>query len=174
MHDEALEVLPALLRASAIERPVLIGHSDGASIAIIHAGAGHPVEALVLLSPHVFVEDRSIAGIEEAAVAYEKGDLRSRLARHHAHVDIAFHGWNDVWLSPAFRTWDITSFLPSITCPVLVVQEEHDAYGTLAQLEAIEVGVAGPVDRLVLPGEGHSPHVDYPDEVIHAIVHHLA
>ena len=153
MHDEALEVLPRLLRDNGIERPVLIGHSDGASIAIIHAGAGFAVESLVLLSPHVFVEERSIAGIEAAAIAYESGDLRTRLERHHADVDGAFRGWNDVWLSPEFRDWDITSSLVSITCPVLVIQEEDDAYGTLGQLDAIEGGVSGPVTRLVLPRE---------------------
>jgi len=173
MHDEALDVLPLLLRDCGIERPVLIGHSDGASIAIIHAGAGFPVESLVLLSPHVFVEEHSIAGIEAAAAAYDGGDLRDRLGRHHADVDVAFHGWNDVWLSREFRAWDIRSSLVSITCPVLVVQEEDDAYGTLAQVDAIEEGASGPVTRLVLPGSGHSPHVDQPEAVIDAIVGHL-
>ena len=137
---------------------------------MIYAGSGFPVEALVLMSPHVFVEEQSIAGIQAAADAYATGDLRERLSRHHADVDIAFHGWNDVWLSREFRDWNITSYLPSISCPVLLVQEEHDAYGTVAQLDAIETGVQGPVERLVLPGNGHSPHVDWPDEVIDAIL----
>jgi pimeloyl-ACP methyl ester carboxylesterase len=170
MHDEALEALPSLLDETGIDRPVLVGHSDGASIALIHAGAGFPVDALVLLAPHVFVEDRSIAGIEAATVAYEHGDLRRRLARHHDDVDGAFRGWNDVWLSPSFRSWDITGVLPAITCPVLVVQEQDDPYGTLAQVDAIERGVSGPVERLVLPGTGHSPHLDHPDAVIAAIM----
>jgi pimeloyl-ACP methyl ester carboxylesterase len=170
MHDEALEALPSLLDETGIDRPVLVGHSDGASIALIHAGAGFPVDALVLLAPHVFVEDRSIAGIEAATVAYEHGDLRRRLTRHHDDVDGAFRGWNDVWLSPSFRSWDITGVLPAITCPVLVVQEQDDPYGTLAQVDAIERGVSGPVERLVLPGTGHSPHLDHPDEVIAAIM----
>jgi pimeloyl-ACP methyl ester carboxylesterase len=170
MHDEALEALPSLLDETGIDRPVLVGHSDGASIALIHAGAGFPVDALVLLAPHVFVEDRSIAGIEAATVAYEEGDLRRRLARHHDDVDGAFRGWNDVWLSPSFRSWDITGVLPAITCPVLVVQEQDDPYGTLAQVDAIERGVSGPVERLVLPGTGHSPHLDHPDAVIAAIM----
>jgi pimeloyl-ACP methyl ester carboxylesterase len=170
MHDEALDALPSLLDETGIDRPVLVGHSDGASIALIHAGAGFAVDALVLLAPHVFVEDRSIAGIEAATVAYEQGDLRRRLARHHDDVDGAFRGWNDVWLSPSFRSWDITGVLPAITCPVLVVQEQDDPYGTLAQVDAIERGVSGPVERLVLPGTGHSPHLDHPDEVIAAII----
>jgi pimeloyl-ACP methyl ester carboxylesterase len=174
MHEEALEVLPVLLHDAGIDRPVLIGHSDGASIAIISAGAGFPVESLVLISPHVIVEDRSIAGIETAAVAFESGDLRERLRRHHADVDVAFRGWNDVWRSSAFRDWDITSSLVSITCPVLMIQEERDAYGTLAQLDVIERGVSGPVTRLVLPGSGHSAHIDWPDEVTEAIVRHLS
>jgi pimeloyl-ACP methyl ester carboxylesterase len=174
MHDEAFDALPALLHDHGIDRPVLIGHSDGASIAILYAGAGLAVDSLVLLSPHVFVERRSIEGIEAAAVAYDTGDLRDRLARHHSNVDVAFRGWNDVWSSPEFAAWDITSSLPSITCPTLVIQEEGDAYGTLAQLDAIESGAGGPVSRLVLPGAGHSPHVDWPDEVIDAIVRHLS
>jgi pimeloyl-ACP methyl ester carboxylesterase len=174
MHDEAFDTLPALLHEHGIEQPVLIGHSDGASIAILYAGAGLPVESLVLLSPHVFVEPRSREGIEAAAVAYDTTELRDRLARHHADVDVAFRGWNDVWLSPEFAAWDITSSLPSVTCPTLVIQEEDDSYGTLAQLDAIEAGAGGPVTRLVLPGAGHSPHVDRPDEVIDAIVRHLS
>ena len=165
MHEEALAALPALLAETGIARPLLVGHSDGASIALIHAGAGHPVAALVLLAPHVFVEDRTIAGIEAATGAYDEGPLRTRLARHHADVDGTFRGWNDVWLSPSFRSWDITDVLAAITCPVLVVQEQDDPYGTLAQLDAIDHGVTGPVDRLVLPGTGHSPHEDAPDPV---------
>jgi pimeloyl-ACP methyl ester carboxylesterase len=165
MHDEALSDLPAVLAEAAIERPVLVGHSDGASIALIYAGAGHPVTALVLLAPHVFVEDRTIAGIEAATRAYEAGPLRIRLARHHADVDATFRGWSDVWLSAPFRAWNITDSLPGITSPVLVVQEDGDPYGTLAQLDAIEAGVSAPVTRLVIPGSGHSPHEADPDLV---------
>jgi len=168
LHDEA-KVLAVLLAERGIERPVLVGHSDGASIAIIAAGSGLPVTSLVLIAPHVFVEDRSIAGIEAARDAYETGDLRARLARHHDDVDAAFRGWNDVWLSPAFRSWDITPSLPAIVCPVLLVQCANDPYGTLAQLDAIESAVQGAVERLVLPGDGHSPHVEHPDQVVGAI-----
>jgi pimeloyl-ACP methyl ester carboxylesterase len=169
MHDEA-RVLEAMLAERDIERPVLVGHSDGASIAIIAAGSGLAVTSLVLIAPHVFVEDRSITSIEAAKVAYQHGDLRERLARYHDDVDGAFRGWNDVWLSPEFRSWNITSYLPAITCPVLVVQSADDPYGTLAQLDAIESGVRGPVERLVVPGDAHAPHGEHPDEVIDAIV----
>ena len=165
MHDEALSVLPTVLAEAAIERPVLVGHSDGASIALVYAGAGHAVTALVLLAPHVFVEDRTIAGIEAATRAYDAGPLRARLARHHADVDATFRGWSDVWLSAPFRAWDITDSLPAITAPILLIQQAGDPYGTIAQLDAIEAGVSAPVTRLVLPGTGHSPHETAPDQV---------
>jgi len=165
MHDEALSVLPAVLAEAAIERPVLVGHSDGASIALIHAGAGHAVTALVLLAPHVFVEDRTIAGIEAATQAYDEGPLRTRLARHHADVDATFRGWSDVWLSAPFRSWNIEDSLPAITAPILLIQEAGDPYGSLAQLDAIEAGISAPVTRLILPGRGHSPHEAAPDLV---------
>ena len=168
MHDEAV-VLVDLLRAERIVRPILVGHSDGASIALIAAGRGLDVHSLVLIAPHVFVEDRSITGIEAAKAAYESGTLRERLARHHDHVDVAFRGWNDTWLSAEFRSWDITEFLPSIACPVLLIQSVDDPYGTVAQLDAIEAQVAGPVQRLVVPGATHSPHVDARETVLATI-----
>jgi len=157
MHREALDVLPALLAELGVARPVLVGHSDGASIALIHAGAGHPVAGVVVIAPHVFVEPESIAGIEAAGVAYATTDLRDKLARHHDDVDATFRGWNDVWLSPAFRSWNIEAWLPGIAAPVLAVQGVDDAYGTLAQLDAIDASVAGPFERLVVPG-GHTLH----------------
>lgn len=171
LHHEAHDVLPGLLAQLGVERPVLIGHSDGASIALLHAGAGHPVAGLVLLAPHVFVEDRSVQGIRAAKRAYEEGDLKARLARHHDDVEVAFRGWNDVWLSPAFRSWDITDHLGAIACPVLLVQGAEDAYGTLAQLDAVEAGVRGHVERLVLAGVGHAPQFEAPDAVLAAIAH---
>ena len=161
MHREALDVLPALLAEHAIDRPVLVGHSDGASIALIHAGAGHAVGGVVVIAPHVFVEDVSIAGIDAARRAYcddDGGDLRDRLARHHDDVDATFRGWNDVWLSPAFRSWNIESYLPGITAPVLAIQGRDDTYGTLAQLDAIEAGVRGRCERFVVDGGGHVLH----------------
>ena len=158
MHHEALDVLPALLAHVGIERPVLVGHSDGASIALIHAGAGHPVAGIVAIAPHVFVEDVSITGIEAARLAYADGDLRARLERHHDDVDATFRGWNDVWLSDAFRSWNIESFLTAISAPVLAVQGDLDAYGTLAQLDSIEHGVSGRFERFVVTGGAHGLH----------------
>ena len=174
MHTEADEVLPALLAHLGIERSVLVGHSDGASIALLHAGAEHPVAGLVLLAPHVMVEDESVAGIAAAREAYEHGGLRRRMVRHHVDVDATFRGWNDVWLSPAFRSWDITDRLGAIDAPVLAVQGSQDQYGTLAQLDAIEHGVKGPFTRLVIPGAGHAPHLDAPTETLAAITTFIA
>jgi len=122
MHEEALQTLPALLDALEIERPVLFGHSDGASIALIYAGAsGRAVSGVVAMAPHVFVEDLSIAGIAAAREAYLRTDLRERLARYHMDVDGAFWGWNDIWLNPAFRAWNIEHLLPNIHCPILAI-----------------------------------------------------
>ena len=166
MHDEAEEVLPALLGLVGLERPILVGHSDGASIALLYAGAGRSVRALVLLAPHVFVEDRSIEGIEAARRAYREGDLATRLARHHDDPDATFRGWNDVWLSPEFRSWNIEDRLPAVTCPVLLVQGDADPYGSVAQLDAIERGVDGPCRRVVLSGVGHAPHAEAPAETL--------
>ncbi len=169
MHHEADVVLPQLLDHFGVEAPVVIGHSDGASIALLYAGSGRRVAGLVLLAPHVFVEDCTVAGIEAARRAYESSGLRDRMARHHHDVDATFNGWADVWLSPAFRSWDITNRLAGITCPMLVVQGDADTYGTLAQLDAIEAGVSGPTQRLVVPGAGHSPQLDAPDTVLPAV-----
>jgi pimeloyl-ACP methyl ester carboxylesterase len=174
MHDEADVVLPELVAQLGIARPVLIGHSDGASIAVLYAGAGHDAAGLVLLAPHVIVEDVTVASIAAARDAYSSSDLRERLARHHDDVDNAFRGWNDVWLSPAFRTWDITERLPAIEAPVLVIQGDADAYGTARQLDLIEAGVRGRVERLLIPGVGHAPHLEAPDAVRAAITAFVA
>jgi pimeloyl-ACP methyl ester carboxylesterase len=161
MHDEALVVLPALLSELGIANPILIGHSDGASIALIHAGSGRwPVRALILEAPHVFVEDVTVASIEQAKVVYRATDLGKRLARYHDDPDHAFWGWNDIWLDPTFRSWNIEACLPGVRCPVLAIQGADDEYGTLAQLDAIERGVTGPFERLVLTHCKHSPHRD--------------
>jgi pimeloyl-ACP methyl ester carboxylesterase len=166
MHDEALEVLPEFLDRLAIQSPVLIGHSDGASIALIHAGAGiRAVAGVVALAPHVRVEDRSLAGIRAARHEYGRGDLAARMGRYHDNADATFWGWNDIWLADSFRAWNIEAYLPAITCPVLLVQCADDQYGTLDQLDRIERQVAGPVERLVLPDGGHSPHLSHPEAV---------
>ena len=175
MHDEALATLAALLDALQITRPILIGHSDGASIAFIHAGlSARPVRALIALAPHVFVEDLSIAGIEQARLAYGRGDLRAKLGRYHVNVDSAFRGWNDIWLSPAFRDWNIEDVLPGVACPLLLIQGRDDEYGTPAQLDAIESGVCVPVERVELDDCGHSPHRDQPEATLSAITDFIA
>jgi len=167
MHEEALDVLPEALAAVGIERPVLVGHSDGASIALIHA-AGHPTAGLALLAPHVFVEDICVEAIAETREVFSNGELRERMARHHRDPEVTFSGWCDVWLDPEFRSWNLEEFLPDIHVPVLLIQGTDDEYGTLAQIDAIERGLSGPVERLVVSG-GHSPHLEHPDEVPAAI-----
>jgi pimeloyl-ACP methyl ester carboxylesterase len=166
MHDEALDALPAVLEAAGIADPVLVGHSDGASIALIHA-ASHPVRALVLLAPHVFVEDLSVASIAEAREAFATTDLRERMGRHHRDAEATFRLWNDIWLAPEFRDWDITGVLPGISAPVLLIQGERDQYGTPAQVEAVRRGVSGPAD-LVLLDCRHAPHLEAPEETLAA------
>jgi pimeloyl-ACP methyl ester carboxylesterase len=174
MHHEADVVLPAVLARFGIDRPVLVGHSDGGSIALLHAGAGRPVAALVLIAPHVFVEDLTVTAIAAAGEAYRTTDLRGRMSRHHADADATFRGWNDIWLDPAFRAWNIEDRLAGVTCPVLLVQSTGDPYGTTAQLDAIAAGVRGPTRRVLVPGESHAPHVDAPAAVVDAVVEFLA
>ena len=175
MHVEGRKVTGAVLDAAGIDDAVLVGHSDGASIAIVHAGAlaGEPkprIRALALLAPHVFCEDMSIESIRAAGDAYRSGRLRERLARYHRdQVDDAFFGWHDAWLRPEFRQWSIEAFLPGITAPTLLIQGERDAYGSAAQLDAIERGVAGPVTRAWLEDCGHAPHRERPVETLEAI-----
>jgi pimeloyl-ACP methyl ester carboxylesterase len=175
MHEEALDTLPALLAEFGIAEPVLIGHSDGASIALIHAGARRwPVRGLVLEAPHVFVEDVTVTSIAGATEAWRTTDLRQRLARYHDDVDGAFMGWNDIWLHPDFRAWNIEAELPRIDCPVMVIQGADDEYGTKAQLHAIERQVRGPVELLLLPDCKHSPHRDQPEATLAAIARFVA
>jgi pimeloyl-ACP methyl ester carboxylesterase len=167
MHDEALIVLPQLLRQLQIERPLLFGHSDGGSIALIHASR-RPVRGIIALAPHLFVEDLSVKSIAAAKVAYESTNLRERLARHHADVDGAFWGWNNIWLHPDFRDWNIEALLPEIHCPVLVIQGREDEYGTEKQLHAIAKG-ARDVELALLPDCRHSPHRDQPANVLETV-----
>ena len=167
MHDEALIVLPELLANLQVESPILFGHSDGASIALIHASR-HSVLGVIALAPHVFVEDLSLSGVAAAGAAYEAGDLRKRLGRHHADVDGAFRGWHDAWLSPDFREWNIESLLPDIHCPVLAIQGQRDEYGTRKQLDRIQQRTRE-VDLLLLPDCRHAPHRDQPEPILKSV-----
>lgn len=167
MHDEA-ELLPEVLAAAGIDDPLLVGHSDGASIAIIHAGSGGKARGLVLEAPHVFTEEMGLRSIAKARDAYERGDLRGRLAKYHQDVDAAFWGWNRPWLDPGFRKWNLEEYLPRISAPILVVQGEDDEYGTRKQVEAIERG-ARDVQVLMLARCGHSPHRDQPEATLRGI-----
>jgi pimeloyl-ACP methyl ester carboxylesterase len=168
MHVEAFEVLPQVLAQLHIERPILLGHSDGGSIALLYAGGGHEVRGLVVEAPHVFVEDRSIAGIEAALRAFKETDLRDKLARYHADAETMFRGWNDIWLSPGFRAWNIEEFLPRVECPVLAIQGEQDAYGSMAQIDAIAAQVKAEVSLLKLEQCGHVPHREQAEKTLAA------
>jgi pimeloyl-ACP methyl ester carboxylesterase len=167
MHRQAFEVLPALLRTLGVdEAPWLFGHSDGGSIALLYASR-HPTAGLVVVAPHIFVEEYGLESIRTARDAYAATDLRARLARYHDDPDSAFRGWNDIWLDPAFEAWSIEGEIGSIRCPVLAVQGEDDEYGTLEQVR----GIARRVEQtrlLVLPGCGHSPHRDQPQALTRA------
>ncbi len=173
MHDEAKDVLPRLLDAAGLDDVVLVGHSDGGSIALVHAGGSDPggrVKGVATLAPHVFCEDLSVASIAKAREAYEKGDLREKLARHHGdNVDVAFWGWNRAWLDPDFTRWNIEEYLPRIRVPVLVVQGREDPYGTAAQYESIAASCVGPTRVIVLEACGHSPQRDQRDATLEAI-----
>jgi pimeloyl-ACP methyl ester carboxylesterase len=175
MHREAQEVLPELLARLGIERPILVGHSDGASIALIYAGT-HPdaVRGLAALAPHVFVEDVSVQSIREAKVAFETTEMAKKLARYHVDARRTFYGWNDIWLHPDFRRWNIEEYLPRIRCPVLALQGMDDAYGTMAQIEAIAARVAGPCERVTLAACGHSAHRDQHDATLEVVARFVA
>lgn len=170
MHREGEEMLPALLAALGIERPLLIGHSDGGSIALIFAGAFPDVPlGVAVMAPHEFVEDVTLAGIRDARLAWQTTDLPKKLARyHHAQTERVFRDWNDTWLSPAFRDWNIEAYLPKIRCPVLAIQGEDDEYATMRQIDAIAAQVPG-TQLLKLPDCGHSPHRDQEAVVLAAL-----
>lgn len=171
MHDEARQVLPATLDTIGFENGVLVGHSDGASIATIYAGShqDHRLRALVLIAPHFFTEDSGIAAIADTGKAYETTDLRAKLARWHADVDNAFKGWLDAWLDPQFRQWDITEQLGYIRVPILIVQGEDDQYGTMAQIEAAERECYCPVEVALMPKARHTPQREAPEATLEAI-----
>jgi pimeloyl-ACP methyl ester carboxylesterase len=183
MHHEAWEVLPALLAACCIDKPpVLLGHSDGASIALLYASR-FATSACIAMAPHLFVEDVSLHSIAAARVAYETTDLRSKLARFHSDVDCAFWQWNDVWLSEGFRSFNITDDCAQITCPLLAIQGLDDAYGTMQQIDALAVDIIdkssamslsyGHKQLLKLEQCGHSPHKDQTEKVTAAVVQFL-
>ena len=171
MTREARLSLPAALDAIGFERGVLLGHSDGASIAAIYAGehSDERLRGLVLMAPHVFTEPPGLASIAEARRAYETGDLRSRLAKHHAHVDVAFRGWNGAWLDPGFEAWNIEDAVRRWRVPALLIQGADDQYGTLAQIRAIEAGSSAPTERLILEACRHSPQIDQPQATLEAV-----
>jgi len=170
MHDEAAGALPELLDRLGIQRPVMVGHSDGASIALIHAGSAPRVApaGLVLLAPHVFVEELTLASIAAARAAYGATDLRERLARYHEDVDSAFWGWNRIWLHPDFARWNIEEFLPRVACPVLVIQGKEDEYGTAEQWRRMARAMPQ-LEVRELERCRHSPHRDQPEAVLEAL-----
>ena len=168
LHREAWDVLPAVLDQFGIHSPLLVGHSDGGSIALLHA-ARHAPRAVAIMAPHVFVEEVTIAGIRVAREAWERGKLRDPLARLHDDPDGAFFGWNDGWLDPAFRLWNIEAELPKIRCPVLAIQGHDDQYGTMEQLDRIAAGVLSHCRLLKLVDCGHAPQRDQPEAVTAAI-----
>ena len=177
LEDEAIDVLPKVLAAADVRDAVLFGHSDGASIALLHAASfpafpAGPVRGVIAEAPHVFVEDVTLASIREAGVAYRRGDLRRRLERYQgANVDLAFRGFHDVWLAPAFASWNIEELVGRIRTPLLVVQGEDDPYGTMRQVESIRARAGGPVEVLALPAPcGHSPHAAHPGAVLEASI----
>jgi pimeloyl-ACP methyl ester carboxylesterase len=176
MQREALDVLPKLLATINFQRGLLIGHSDGASIAAIYAGGhqDHRLDGIVLIAPHVIVEDVSVSSIAAIQTAYETTELRTKLARWHNDVDNAFYGWNGAWLDPAFRRWDITDYLAYIRVPVAVIQGVDDQYGTARQVEIIQEECYCPVEVTMLPKTGHSPHREAPEVILRIVAEFAA
>lgn len=171
MHEQGQLDLPELLSKLNIEKPILLGHSDGASIALIAAGGTNlKPQGVIVMAPHVMIEPIALESIEQAKIAYLETDLKNRLSRYHANVDSAFWGWNNAWLSSAFKHWNIENFLPQIDCPILGIQGYEDEYGTMAQLDRIaELSKNSPVELLKLENCKHSPHKDQPEKVLQAI-----
>ncbi|HLW90555.1 MAG TPA: alpha/beta hydrolase [Roseiarcus sp.] len=176
MQREALETLPRVLGEIAFKRGALIGHSDGASIAAVYAGAYNDprLAAVTLIAPHFVVEDVTIEAIERARKAYETGDLEAKLARWHQRSDVAFRGWNDAWLDPEFRAWDISAYLETIAAPVQVIQGYRDPYGSVRQIEIARERLPAAPDVTLLPGIGHSPHREAGEATLESIRRFLA
>jgi pimeloyl-ACP methyl ester carboxylesterase len=181
MHHEGLDVLPELIKAAGIHEHILIGHSDGASISLIYGG-GYPDENLrgiIVESPHVFCEDKTVQQIHKAKINYEQGNLRSKLTKYHGeNVDCAFYGWNTAWLDPEFKKWNIEEYLPGINVPILTIQGTDDEYGTMEHAQRIEAKAGAGARTLVLTNCGHSPHKDKSDATLTAmtdfILQHLS
>ena len=170
MHKEALNILPKILNHFDISNPILYGHSDGASIALIHASSADTgIMGLILEAPHVFVEEISLNGLKDAKKAFEQGGLKAGLAKHHREPEMIFRCWNNIWLSPEFLTWNIVSCLSNIQCPALLIQGETDAHATLSQLDTMEKNVSGICKKKILPNTGHSPHRENPKLVLRSI-----
>ena len=170
MHEEALDVLARVLDAIGFRRGLLVGHSDGASIAAIYAGSvqDHRVRGLVLMAPHFFTEETGIAEIARTKTAFESGPLRAKLARWHADPDNAFHAWCGPWLNPGFRKWELNDELAHIRVPILIVQGENDQYGTLRQIEVAQEECYCPVEVALLPNTRHAPHREAPEATLRA------
>ncbi len=173
MHEEALETLPAVLARHGVERSVLVGHSDGASIALIHAGAfpDRPA-AVIAIAPHLFVEPLSLASIAAIRPRYESTALRERVARHHVDGDRTFYGWNEIWLDPRFADWNIEAYAAKVRCPTLAIQGVDDEYGTMRQLERLQE-LAADVRLVRLAACGHSPHRDQPERLLESCAQFL-
>lgn len=166
MHEEATAVLPQLLDIFEIRRPILVGHSEGASIALIYAGSGGDPFGLILEAPHVFVEESTVTRIAEMRDQYRSTDLRTKLARHHGtNVDTLFQYWTDVWLRPDFRQWNIEAYLPDVKCHTLVIQGKQDDYGTDRQVNTIVAVLGGRCEGIMLDDCGHAPHIDQRETV---------
>ena len=172
MTREATETLSNVIDAAHLQNVVLMGHSDGATIAAIYAGSVSDlrVRGLILIAPHFFTEEGGIQAIREAGHRYENGDLRARLQRYHTHVDVAFRGWHDVWTAPAFVDWNVADCIDHLRIPVLAVQGNADPYGTLAQVEEIATRIYSPLETAILEGCGHAPHTENPDALMAAVV----
>jgi pimeloyl-ACP methyl ester carboxylesterase len=172
MHDEGKDILPLILEKAGIRETILVGHSDGGSIALIHAGStsASPITAIITLAAHVFSESRCMGSFLAAKNNYESGDLRGKLKKYHGNnVDVAFYGWHDSWVHPDFESWNIEEFLPPIDVPALVIQGADDAYGTKLQVDAIVAGIGSSVESHIIPDCGHAPHLEKPEATMSLI-----
>ena len=171
MTREAIDILPQVLRHIGFQRGVLLGHSDGASIAAIYAGSieDYRIRGLILIAPHFFTEEMGLEEIANAKTIYETTDMKSRMAKYHRDPDNAFRGWNDAWLNPEFEDWNVSEVIDYLRIPVLAVQGVNDPYGTLAQIEEIEQRIYSPVDTETIEECGHAPHLEFPERTIAAV-----